>query len=75
MTCFVVYEKKERCFSPWAQKIQLSSTTKQFIHGWKGKNIIQGMDNYTKYCSILDYNVFYKDNTNASKLYTGRPKE
>jgi hypothetical protein len=27
------------------------------------------MDNYKKYCSISNYNVFYKDNTNVSKLY------
>jgi hypothetical protein len=31
--CFVVYEKKGRCFLPSAQKIQVSSTSKQFIHG------------------------------------------
>jgi hypothetical protein len=31
--CFVVYEKKGKCFSPSAQKIQVSSTLKQFIHG------------------------------------------
>jgi hypothetical protein len=43
-TCFVVYEKKGRCFSPLAQKIKVSSTAKQLIHGWKGKNILQGMD-------------------------------
>jgi hypothetical protein len=43
---FVVYEKKGRCFSPSAQKIQVSSTSKQFIHGWKGKNILQGMDKF-----------------------------
>jgi hypothetical protein len=41
--CFVVYEKKGRCFSPSAQKIEVSSTSKQFIHGWKGKNILQGV--------------------------------
>jgi hypothetical protein len=46
--CFVVYEKKERCFSLSAQKIQVSSTSKQFIHGRKGKNILQGMDKFTK---------------------------
>jgi hypothetical protein len=45
---FVVYEKKGRCFSPSAQKIQVSSTAKQLIHGWKGKNILQGMDKFTK---------------------------
>jgi hypothetical protein len=44
--CFVVYEKKGRCFSPSAQKIQVSSTSKQFIHGRKGKNILQGMDKF-----------------------------
>jgi hypothetical protein len=78
-----VYEKKGRCFSPSAQNIQVSSTAKQFTHGWKCKNILQGMDKYTN-----DYNVFYKDNTNAlitmsftkiiqnaSKLYVGRPKK
>jgi hypothetical protein len=70
-----VYEKKGRCFSPSAQNIQVSSTTKQFIHGWKGKNILQGMDKYTEQCSILDYNVFYKDNINASKIYAGMPKK
>jgi hypothetical protein len=32
-----VYEKKGKCFSPSAQKVQVSSTSKQFIHGWKGK--------------------------------------
>jgi hypothetical protein len=38
-----VYKKKGRCFSPSAQKILVSSTSKQFIHGRKGKNILQGM--------------------------------
>jgi hypothetical protein len=70
-----VYKKKGRCFLPSAQKTQVLSTTKQFVHGWKGKNILQGMDKYTKYCSILDYNFFSKDNTNIPKPYTGRPKE
>jgi hypothetical protein len=46
--CFVVFKKKGRCFSPWAQKIQLSSTSKQFTHGRKGKNILQGMDKFTE---------------------------
>jgi hypothetical protein len=31
--CFDVYEKKGRCFSPLAQKIQVLSTAKQFVHG------------------------------------------
>jgi hypothetical protein len=47
-SCFVVYEKKGRCFSPSAQKIQVSSTSKQFTHGCKGKNILQGMDKFTE---------------------------
>jgi hypothetical protein len=43
-----VDEKKGRCFSPSAQKIQISSTSKQFIHGRKGKNILQDMDKFTE---------------------------
>jgi hypothetical protein len=43
-----VYEKKGRCFSPSAQKMQVSSTSKQFIHGQKGKNILQGMSKFTE---------------------------
>jgi hypothetical protein len=40
-------ERKEgKVFLPSAQNVQVSSTTKQFIHGWKGKNILQGMDKY-----------------------------
>jgi hypothetical protein len=50
--CFVVYEKKGRCFSPLAQKVQVLSTTKQFIHGGEGKNILQGMDKFTEQCLI-----------------------
>jgi hypothetical protein len=46
--CFVVYEKKGRCFSPSAKKIQVSSTPKQFIHGGKSKNILQAMDKFTR---------------------------
>jgi hypothetical protein len=47
-SCFVVNEKKGRCFSPSAQKIQVSSISKNFIHRWKGKNILQGMDKVTE---------------------------
>jgi hypothetical protein len=46
--CFVVYEKKGMCFLPSAKKMQVSSTSKQFIHGRKGKNILQGMDKFTE---------------------------
>jgi hypothetical protein len=51
MKCFDVYEKKERCFLPSAQKLYLrvSSTVKQFTDGWKGKIILQGMDKYIQY--------------------------
>jgi hypothetical protein len=35
-SCFVVYEKKGRCFSPSAQK-KISSTAKQIVHGQRGK--------------------------------------
>jgi hypothetical protein len=41
-----VYEKKGRCFSSLAQKILVSYTSKQFIHGQKGKNILQGMHKF-----------------------------
>jgi hypothetical protein len=41
-------KRREGVFLPSAQKIQDSSTSKQFIHGWKGKNILQGMDKYIK---------------------------
>jgi hypothetical protein len=44
----MLYEKKGRCFSPLAQKILVLSTSKQFIHGRKGKNILQGMDKFTE---------------------------
>jgi hypothetical protein len=44
--CFIVYEKKGRCFLPSAQKIQVSSTSKQFTYRQKGKNILQGMDKF-----------------------------
>jgi hypothetical protein len=35
-------------FAFGSKKIQVSSTSKQFIHGWKGKNILQGMDKFTE---------------------------
>jgi hypothetical protein len=45
-------KKKGRCFLPSAQTIQVSSTSKELIHGWKGKNTLQGMDKFTKQCLI-----------------------
>ena len=42
-------KRREGVFLPSAQKIRISSTAKQFVHGWKGKNILQGMDKYTQY--------------------------
>jgi hypothetical protein len=68
-------KRREGVFRLRLKRYKFSSTAKQFVHGWKGKNILQGMDKYTKYCSILDYNFFCKDNTNIPKLYIGRPKE
>jgi hypothetical protein len=46
VSCFVVYEKKGRCFSLRLKKMQVSFTSKQFIHGRKGRNILQGMDKF-----------------------------
>jgi hypothetical protein len=50
--CFVVYEKEGKVFFAFGSKIQVPSTSKQFIHGWKGKNILQGMDTFTEQCLI-----------------------
>jgi hypothetical protein len=50
--CFVVYEKKGRCFPPSAQKVKVSCTSKQFINGGEGKNILQSMDKFTEQCLI-----------------------
>jgi hypothetical protein len=42
-------ERKEgKVFFAFGSKIQVSSTSKQFIHGRKGKNILQGMDEFTE---------------------------
>jgi hypothetical protein len=41
-------KKKGRCFSPSAQKIRVSSISKQFTHGWIGNNILQGMNKFTE---------------------------
>jgi hypothetical protein len=42
-------ERKEgKVFFTFGSKIQVSSTSKQFIHGQKGKNILQGMDKFTE---------------------------
>jgi hypothetical protein len=41
-------QKEGKVFLPSAQNIQVSSIAKQFIHGWKGKHILQGMDKYTE---------------------------
>jgi hypothetical protein len=40
--------KEGKCFLPSAQKILVSSTTKQFKHERKGKNILQGMHKFTE---------------------------
>jgi hypothetical protein len=43
--------KEGKVFLPSDQKLYLwvSSTVKQFIDGWKGKIILQGMDKYIQY--------------------------
>jgi hypothetical protein len=61
--CFVMYEKKGRCFSPSAQKGQVSSTSKQFIQGWKGKIYYKVLTNLQSIVRFLNYNILYKDNT------------
>jgi hypothetical protein len=61
--CFVVYEKKGRCFSPSAQKGQVSSTSKQFIQVWKGKIYYKVLKNLQSIVRFLNYNILYKDNT------------
>jgi hypothetical protein len=61
-----VYEKKGRCFSPSAQKVQVSSTSKQFIHGGEGKNILQGMDKFIEKCLIPKLQHLLKVNSNVS---------
>jgi hypothetical protein len=73
--CFVVNEKKGRCFSPSAQKIQVSSTAKQFTHGSKGKNILQGMDKSTKIVQFSITISFTNIIQSASKFYTGKSKK
>jgi hypothetical protein len=43
--------KEGKVFFTFGSKIiiiQVSSTSKQFIHGREGKNILQGMDKFTK---------------------------
>jgi hypothetical protein len=45
-------KRREGVFLPSAQKIQVSSTSKQFIHGREGKNILQGMDKFIEQCLI-----------------------
>jgi hypothetical protein len=46
-------KRREGVFHLRLKKIQVSSTSKQFIHGWKGKNILQGMEKFTEKCLIL----------------------
>jgi hypothetical protein len=40
--------KEGKASFAFGSKIQVSSTSKQFIHGRKGKNILQGMDKFTE---------------------------
>jgi hypothetical protein len=41
-------KRREGVFRLRFKKIQVSSTSKQFIHGWKCKNILQGMNKFTE---------------------------
>jgi hypothetical protein len=52
--CFDVNEKKGRCFSPSAQKLQVSvsSTTKQMIYKRKVNSIIKHLQTFTIICSL-----------------------
>jgi hypothetical protein len=40
--------KEGKVFFAFGSKILVSSTSKQFIHGRKGKNILQGMHKFTE---------------------------
>jgi hypothetical protein len=51
-------KRREGVFRLRLKKIQVSSISKQFIHGWKGKNILQGMDKFTKQCLIPKLQYF-----------------
>jgi hypothetical protein len=41
-------QKEGKVFFAFGSKDTVSSTAKQLIHGWKGKNILQGMDKIYK---------------------------
>jgi hypothetical protein len=45
--------KKGKVFFAFGSKIQVSTTSKHFIHRWKGKNILQGMDKFIELNLIL----------------------
>jgi hypothetical protein len=40
--------KEGKVFFAFSSKVQVSSTSKQFIHGGEAKNILQGMDKFTE---------------------------
>jgi hypothetical protein len=67
--------KEGKVFFAFGSKdTQISSTAKQYLHGWKGKIILQGMANMhsTKFNSRLQF--FAKIIQISPKLYTGRHK-
>jgi hypothetical protein len=53
--------KEGKVFFASGSKILVLSTSKQFIHGRKGKNILQGMEKFTEWYLITIF--FTKDNT------------
>jgi hypothetical protein len=53
-------------FRPQQSNLYMNEKVKIYYKVWT---------NIQSNVQILDYNVFYRDNTNASKIYAGRPKK
>jgi hypothetical protein len=53
--------KEGKVFFAFGSKILISSIPKHFIHCWKGKNILQGMDKFheVKFNYIILYTSYY----------------
>jgi hypothetical protein len=57
------YVRKEgKVFFAFVSKMLILFTPKHFIHRWKGKNILQGMDKVhrVKFSYIILYKGYYK---------------
>jgi hypothetical protein len=64
VSCFVVYEKKGRCFSPSAQKeYEFRPHQSSSYMNEKGRNMLRYGQIYIISISFFDYNIFYKGNT------------